>query len=56
MQWPLGRLARLQLHTILTPFVLWVGQQRRWPEQRGRVQPQHKATLVASRFVSVLHA
>ena len=48
MSWP--------LQVVLVPFLLPVGEQRGWPEQRRRVGQQRKAALVASRFVRGVHA
>jgi hypothetical protein len=57
MWWPLSRLWWLQqLPVVPVHVLLLVGEQRWRPEYRCQIQPQHKATLVGSRFVSVLHA
>jgi hypothetical protein len=48
---------------VLTPVLLApvllapvLREQQRGRPERRQVQPQHKATLVGSRFVSILHA
>ena len=40
---------------LLSPILLVGGRWRR-PVEQWRIQPQHKAALVASRLVSVVHA
>jgi hypothetical protein len=57
MRQPLWTLWRLQqLRDVLVPVLLLFWEQWGRPEQRRRVQQQRKASLVASRIVSGLHA